>query len=110
MQFHLTNLMFMDLLLRTRCGVFHSSHLELTSDRIVVKGTDNLLKAAACTAEQFAAAERVREVIASSPRYRFDGERLQLISDKTTVTFVLISTSEMVADGEGGYVSKSRSG
>jgi hypothetical protein len=56
---------------------------------------------AACTPQQFAVAWRVGAVIASSPRYRFDGARLQLISEKTTITLALVSKAEMVNGGFG---------
>ena len=57
---------------------------------------DTRFESGMCTPEQFAAAERVGAVIASGPRYRFDGERLQLIDGKTTVTFALVKTQPLV--------------
>jgi hypothetical protein len=97
MQFNLANdTVLKDLFLWTRCGVLHSSHVEITGDHVVATQFDDRLEPAKCTPEQLAAVKRVGEVLASSPRYRFDGERLQLVADKTTVTFVLRNTTPLV--------------
>lgn len=104
MQFMVSNSMFGSLLLWTRCGTANAMRLELTGDRFVVNGFDTRFESGKCTPEQFAAAERVGAVIASGPRYRFNGERLQLINGITTVTFALLKTQPLV-NGSTGWPS-----
>jgi hypothetical protein len=93
----------------THCGGGGTSGFELIADRFVVRDFVNSIDPAKCTPEQFAAVERVRVLMSSSPRYRFDGDQLQLISDKTTVTLTLVETQNVVIDSEGGISSGTRS-
>ena len=85
----------------TGCGPATGQHREITADRVVMRDFETHFNAGKCTAEQLAAAERVGAVIAASPRYRFNGERLQLISDNATITLTLVDKQEMVNGGFG---------
>ena len=93
----------------THCGGGGTSGFELTAERFVVRDFVNGIDAAKCTPEQFAAVDRIRVLLLSSPRYRFDGGHLQLISDKTTVTLALVETHDVVINSEGGISSGTRS-
>ena len=100
-QLNVLNSVVKDFLIVTRCGTAHGSHFDITAERVAIDDFVTRFDAEKCTAEQLAAAERVSAVIATSPRYRFDGERLQLISDKATITLRLVSKAEMVNGGFG---------
>ena len=94
----------------THCGPGSASFVELTPERLVVKNFATHFDNRRCTPEQLAAADRVGAVISSSPRYRFDGERLQLISEETTVTLAYVETQDLVVDSNGEVVPGTRSG
>jgi hypothetical protein len=101
-QLNVLNSIVKEFSIHTGCGSAIGKHREITADRVVMRDYVTHFDASKCTPEQLAAAERVGAVIASSPRYRFDGERLQLISDKATITLTLVSKAEMP---NGGFSS-----
>ena len=100
-QLNVLNSVVKSVLLLTGCGAGSGQHREITADRVVMRDFVTRFDACKCTAEQLAAAERVGAVIATSPRYRFNGERLQLISDKATITLTLVSKAEMINGSTG---------
>ena len=86
--------------------------VRLTSGRLMVNEFNTHFNAdnGRCDPERLDATERVSAVISSSPRYRFDGQRLELSSEQTTVTLELIETEDLVVTDTGEIVPKSRNG
>ena len=101
MQLTVDNSVIASVLIWTRCGSGLAKRLEITADRFVVKEIEDNFDAAKCSPEQLVAAKHVVDVIGSSPRYRYNGERLQLIGEKATVTFALLTTQPLINGNTG---------
>ena len=109
-RFHINSSVVSGVLVETGCGGGGTSGFQLTADHLVVGEFVNGIDPAKCTPEQFAAVDRVRELMSSSPRYRFDGKELQLIGEKTTVTLTLVESRSVEIDSEGHMHLGTRSG
>jgi hypothetical protein len=75
------------LTLATACGFWSAHDAEIGEAQIVVRSTSTQLHERNCSESQWQSADRVVAVLTSNPQFVFDGSRLSIEGDGTTLGF-----------------------